>query len=306
MKKLILIIFLLCGMFIGLKSFAIEEKKNIAVFPLTNPINASSYAIYSGATDMFSADLVNALHKYSDLNIIDISTSEKIIQVSGLQRDYDKLTRQYKQKYTIDYDKLDKIAQTIGVDYVVFVYGGFDTEKDFLKSNWKFRCQWIWANPVSSSAELNINSTLIDVHNRDYILEDNARKDISMNEFQKPSSGFGENIVPISKIKKFTRPTANLLANKIHSKIYPNKKEKFSQKDAFVDKFTPNNQEQPNDVNTQEPVNNTPDLNNNVNLNNATVPEENFENNIKPAVNSTNSVNYSRTEKYKNWIQQKL
>ena len=302
MKKLFIIIFLLCGLMISLKSFAVEEKKNIAVFILDTPVNGSSYAIYPAAVNMFASDLVNSLRKYGDVNVIDMDTGKKIIQASGLEQEYGRLEKQYKQKYTVNYEKLDKIAQTMGVSHVVFVYGGFDTQKDFLKSNWKYRCQWIWANPVSSSAELNIGSTLIDTQEHIYVLEDNARKDIPMSVFHEPATAFGENPVPVSKIKKFTGPSAALLADKIHKKIYPTKQDKYSQKDAFVDKFTPNNEAgNPETQNTDyAPANNNYEFAPNNNVQGVTGTD-----NSLPATN-TKGVNYSRTEKFKDWVQEKL
>lgn len=281
MKKtrIFLFLFFLLTILFSTKTFAIEEKKNIAVFPLSVGVNSSSYAIYSKAQDMFAADLVNSLQRYKDTNVIDINTAENILKDANLKKQYEKLIKQYKQRYIIDYDKANEIAAALGVNYIAFIYGGFDSEKSFLKSNWKYRCQWIWANPVKSSAQLNLNTTLIDIKNRKYSLEENVKKDISMDNFYQPSNSFGENIVPISEIKQFTKPNATKIAQKIHAIMYPDKHEKYSQKDAFIEKFIPNGT-----------INNLGD------------------NNQLPAIelNPQNSINEARKENYKQWLQENL
>lgn len=274
MKKFLIYLFLICGVFFASKGFAIEEKKSIAIFPLDVPVSSSSYAIYSSSANMFAADLVNALQKYEDTNVVDIYTSKKILASAGMGNQYEKMVKEYKQNYTIDYEKAEKIAAAIGVSHIAFVYGGFDTQKQFLKSNWKYRLQWIWASPIKSSAQLNINTTLVDVKKHSYVLEENAKKDFPMDNFQEPSQSFGENIVPISEIKKFTKPTAQVVAQKIHTQLYPNANEKYSEKNAFIERFIPNGS------------------------------TENLGDNIPTT--STNPVLDARKNNYKRWIEEKL
>ncbi len=280
MKKFFIFFSLLVFVLFATKIFAVEEKKSIAVFPLDTPVNSSSYSIYSNSANMFASDLVNSLQKYNDMNVVDISTGENILKSTDLFSLYQKIVKEYKQKYTINYEKADKISQALNVDYIAFVYGGFDTQKSFLKSNWKYRFQWIWANPVTPSAQLNINITLIDVKNHNYVLEENVKKDMSMDNFFNPSQNFGENIVPISQIKKFTKPNAQKIAQKIHSVIYPDINAKYSQKDAFIERFTPNgsfdNFGSSNDFSSTD------------------------------SSSLDNSVKNSRKNFYKNWIQEKL
>ena len=274
MRRFFTFLFLICGILFSLKAIAIEEKKNIAVFPLDTPVSSSSYSIYSNSANMFAADLVNALQNYRDTDVVDIYTGKKVLASAGMGNQYEKLVKEYKQNYTIDYEKAQKIAATLGVSHIAFVYGGFDTQKQFLKSNWKHRFQWIWASPIKPSAQLNINTTLIDVKNKQYVLEENAKKDFPMDNFQEPSQSFGENIVPISEIKKFTKPTAQSIAQKIHSELYPDENTKYSEKEAFIEKFIPNGS------------------------------TENFGDNIP--MTSSNPVLDARKNNYKRWIEEKL
>ena len=274
MKRLLIYLFLICGILFSLKSFAIEEKRSIAIFPLDTPVSSSSYSIYSNSANMFAADLVNSLQQYKDTNVVDIYTSKKILASSGLGNQYEKMVKEYKQSYTIDYEKAEKIAAALGVSHIAFVYGGFDTQKQFLKSNWKYRFHWIWASPVKPSAQLNINTTLIDVKKHMYILEENAQKDFPIDNFQEPSQSFGENIVPVSEIKKFSKPMAQSIAQKIHAKLYPDENATYAQQDAFIERFIPNG------------------------------TTENFGDDI-PAT-STNPVLDARKNNYKRWIEEKL
>mgnify|MGYP003292293154 CR=1 FL=1 len=188
---------------------------------------------------MFAADLVNSLQKYKDLDVMDVSNSESILRLAEKTRQYEQLTKQFKQRYIVDYEKAETVARALGVNYLVFIHGGFDTERDFLKSNWKYRCQWIWANPVKSSALLNINITLVDVKNHNIAFQSSIKKDIAMDNFYQPSQNFGENVIPTSQIKKFTLPNSIKIAQQLHSVMYPFLNEKYSQKDAFIDKYIP-------------------------------------------------------------------
>lgn len=240
MKKFLLYLFLICAIIFQPKVDAIEEKKSIAVFPLDTAVSSSSYSIYSAAANMFAADLVNSLQEYDDTTVVDVYSGKKILASCGLGNQYEKLVKEYKKNYTIDYEKAEKIASAIGVSHIAFVYGGFDTQKQFLKTNWKYKFHWIWASPIKSSAQLNINTTLIDVKNHNYVLEENAQKDFPMENFQEPSQSFGENIIPISEIKKFTKPTAEDIAQKIHSELYPDINQKYAEKETFIDKFKTN------------------------------------------------------------------
>ena len=280
MKKFFIFLFLFFTIIITTKSFAVEEKKSIAVFPLDIPVYSSSYSIYANSPNMFASDLVNSLQKYDDINVIDITSGEKILKASNMYQLYEKMIKEYKQKYTIDYDKAEKISSALGVDYIAFVYGGFDTQRDFLKSNWKYRCQWIWASPIKSSALLNINVTLVDIKTRSYSLEENVKKDFSMDNFSEPSQNFGENIVPISQIKKFTKPHAQKIAQKIHSVIYPDLNAKYSQKNAFIESYSTN------EATVNDGVSN--------------YTQNSYQN------EQNNSVIDLRKENYKKWVQEKL
>ena len=75
-------------------------------------------------------------------------------------------------------------------------------------SNWKYRFHWIWASPVKPSAQLNINTTLIDVKKHMYILEENAQKD-----FLKKQAALVE---PVSEIVyyEFEQKRAGMIAQK--------------------------------------------------------------------------------------------
>ena len=290
MKKFLISVLLVCGILFSLKAMAIEERKSVAVFSLDVPVNSSSYAIYSNTQNMFAADLVNSLQSYKDLAVVDIYSTKRVIKSASLENKYERMIKEYKQKYTIDYEKMDEIAAALGVDYVALVYGGFDMEKSFLKSNWKYRFQWIWANPVKSSAQLNINTTLVDVKNRTYVLEGNLKKDIDMDVFQEPSQNFGENIVPISEIKKYTADKAPKLAKKIHDVIYPNKKEKVSKKEAFIERFTPNDTFSEYGL-EKAPANNVE----NIQLENSSTE-----------ISAESSVEDRRKFNYKKWLQERL
>jgi len=281
MKKIIICLVLLFGIIFAQQSFAIEDKKSVAILPLDVPIRSAGYAIFTQTQDMFAAEITNTLQSYKDLDIVDINSSEKIIEAAGLKHSYDKLVKEYKLRYVIDYERLNTIASAIGVDYVVFIHGGFDIEKSFLKSNWKYRCQWIWASPIKSSAQLNVIVTLIDTQKNNIALEEKLTKDIPMENFQEASTVFGENMVPIVQIKKAIKPGATKIAQKIHAIICPLVNQKYSQKNAFVEKFIPNNE-----------VFNNDDYNNNV------MPQNNnYE---------ENPVNNARKESYKNWVEQQL
>ena len=95
-----------------------------------------------------------------------------------------------------------------------------------------------------------------------------------MDNFQEPSQNFGENIIPISEIKKFTKPTAQAIAQRVHSELYPDTSAQYAEKEAFIERFIPNS------------------------------TTENFGDNIP--VESSNPVLDARKNNYKRWLEERL
>ncbi|MDD3593098.1 MAG: hypothetical protein PHX18_00550 [Candidatus Gastranaerophilales bacterium] len=221
MKKfLTLILLTVITVFAANNAFA-AATKNIAVFSLDMPAGGSSYSLYPASVNMFSSDLVNSLNAKQGLKAMDIYTSRQILKLNNLESKYQKMASEYKNNYVIDYKILDEIASSLDVDYVVLVNGGFDTQSSFLKPNIVHKLQWIWAPMATPSAKFELMTTVVDVQNRSYIYEKSLGKDFNINTFQQPAQEFGENIVPVAQIKKYTRPTAQKIASEIYLKIAP-------------------------------------------------------------------------------------
>lgn len=220
MKKFLILLMLTATIFLGSNTFA-ATTKNIAVFSLDMPTGGSSYSIYPASVNMFSADLVNSFNAMPGLKAMDIYTSKQILKINNLEGKYQKLARDYKSNYVIDYKILDEIASALDVDYVVLVNGGFDTQSSFLKPNIVHSLQWIWAPMVTPSAKFELMTSVIDIENRSSIYEKSLGKDFNIQTFQMPSQEFGENIVPVAQIKKYSQPAAQKTASEIYLKIAP-------------------------------------------------------------------------------------
>ena len=67
--------------------------------------------MYVNTQDMFASDLVNSLQGYKDLDIVDIRTAEKIMQIAGIEKEYETFREQMTEASNKgDFKLLDEIC----------------------------------------------------------------------------------------------------------------------------------------------------------------------------------------------------
>ena len=238
MKKILFLTFVFI-FFVAFQANALETTaKSIAVFPVDIQTQGSNYSIYPMTTNLFCADLVNELKVYNDFQPIDLSIKDEIIKESGLTTKYQGLIKEYKNTRTIDYSKLEEIANVLGTQYVIFAHGGFDLQRSAMKPNMFFKLQYIWAPSVTPSTRYDINLILVDVKKHRYMLEKSYKHNFKMDDFLMPSQQFGENVSTLAQIKKFTKPITKLYAGKVYAALYAQGVKKYSDKTVQAENLT--------------------------------------------------------------------
>jgi len=123
---------------------------------------------------------------------------------------------------------LKKIATTLGVENIVFVAGGFDTRQVLFKESLGYKLNLPWADTLSPSYKLNLSITLINANNAIKLYEGNFQKDFKMDNFDIPSQNFGENAIPVDKIKHYSQKLMPEISYQINDKIQLKEYNNFS------------------------------------------------------------------------------
>ena len=253
MKKIFLIFVFI--FFAALQAKALETtSKTIAVFPVDVPTQGSNYSIYPMTTNLFCADLVNELKVYNDFQPMDLSIKDEIIKDSGMTKKYQALISEYKNTRSIDYLKLEEIANVLGTQYVIFAHGGYDLQRSAMKPNMFFKLQYIWAPSVTPSTRYDMNLILVDVKKHRYMLEKSYKHNFKMDDFLMPSQQFGENVSTLAQIKKFSKPITKLYAAKVYAVLYPQGERHFTNKNVQAEKLTVDNTQSQNEYINQTEV----------------------------------------------------
>ncbi|MFH0702461.1 MAG: hypothetical protein V2B14_02845 [bacterium] len=195
--------------------YSIEQIEKIAVFPVNIPQKGAGLNIYPDTLNLISNDIINSLNKTPNLSVLDLNSTENLIKSLGLDKDYQKLLQEYKDSYKLNYNSCALIANKIGVNKILFVSGGFDTQKLMLKRNLLYKLDIPGGAPLVPSYKLNIALTLIDPQSGIIIWENTYKKNLNMENFSIPSQYFGENIIPVEKIKNFSHKISAEVSKKL-------------------------------------------------------------------------------------------
>ena len=194
-------------------TFAAQIKK-IAVFPVDVHTEGSSFSIYSDTISLIANDIINSLNS-KNLTTTDLNSTENALRAKGLYKSYKKMLTDYKNSYTLDYDACSLIAKELGVDRILFVSGGFDTQNAVLKRNLLFSLDIPGTKSIIPMYKLQITLTLIDPQSGIVVWENTYNKDFAIENFAIPSQYLGSNVVPIEKIKKFSSQISAKASDKI-------------------------------------------------------------------------------------------
>lgn len=230
MKKiLIFLTFILVFLSFQSASFA-EQRAKLAVFKVDEPVYGAGYTIFPDVLSIISGDVVNSLNKEANVNVVDMASAESMLTSAGLYKDYKKFLRDYKSKYIIDYDKLSQFADALGVNQIVFVSGGFDTQEMVLKKGLLNYFSFVPilgfigefmpnAKMVDTSYRLNVSAMLIDPQSGIKNWEKTYSKDFSTDCINIPTQYFGADNTAAIKIKSYSSQLSHKIALNIADQL---------------------------------------------------------------------------------------
>lgn len=223
MKTFFKICLILIVLILGVQNFVMAADSSstspkIAVFPVDTPTNGSYYSIYPGSLQLITNDFINYINTNSDIIAVDLNTAENIIANNGLYKKYKHFLGEYKTSYKIDYNFCLKLANTLNVDKIILISGGFDLQKSLLKRNFWYRINFPDAEPLIPSYRYVATFSLIDPQEGTIQWENTYNKDFMVNNFALAGQGFGENVMPIEKLKEFSKEISVKAVNSINEK----------------------------------------------------------------------------------------
>lgn len=204
MKKIIKNLIVILSFLVIANPVFAQKVEKLAVFPVDVPVQGTSITLYPNVLQLISSDIVNALSKASYLNVIDLSSSENLIESSGLKKKYNKLLYDYKTTYSINNDTSALIAKKMGANKILFVSGGFDLQSHIMDRGLLYKLDIPTGQPLIPRYRLNVVLALFDPESGIIIWEDTYSKNFKASNFPLPSQYFSENVVSTEKIKKFS------------------------------------------------------------------------------------------------------
>jgi hypothetical protein len=221
MKKNFFGIIILYIFLISFNSCFADSTRKVVILPLDLPTEASSYSIYPSTLTLISADVANSLARDYKIEVVDINKAQKELTNAGLSKKYKEFIRLYKEKYVFDNNLLGTIGDTIGVENIIFVSGGFDTQKALFKPTKMSILGLPGTDRINPSYELNLMVTLVNTNNSIKLYEDNFRHDFKIENFNVPSQHFAENSVSINEIKTYSQKIARQISYQINTYLKP-------------------------------------------------------------------------------------
>jgi len=229
-KAFYIFISLFISLSLQLATFASNAHK-IAVFPVDVAVYGSSISIYPGSIKMIAGDVFNELWKVSKINHIDNISTIDTLAGTGLDKEYTKFLKNYKSSYTLDYPTLSKIATKLGVNKIILISGGFDTQQVELKRTWGYNCFKSlpgaglagtlipWATDVTPYYQFNVMVALVDTQSGTKLWEKTYSEYFKTNDLGIPTQYFGENVIPVKDLKAFSLKVSNEIAKNITEQI---------------------------------------------------------------------------------------
>jgi hypothetical protein len=249
MKKLFnirfnLIIFLLLCLFLAAASqnaYAVRTSR-LLVSPVDIPTAQSSYGVYPNTVNLIANDIINSLNQNYD--VPDLNFSKELIKSYRLEKDYKNFMMQYRDNRILDYEICNKIHDRLGIDKILLVSGGYDTQNMFLRRSDSYRAtevssmvfpfmrifskDMIFAgfpffvsslhsnfndkDLIAPSYNLKINVAMVDATSGRLMWEKNYNSIIESSKFGNPVNSFGENYAGSEKIRDFSKKIVKKLS----------------------------------------------------------------------------------------------
>lgn len=199
-------------------SFA-EVVDGIAILPLDTAVDGTSYSIYPGTPRLISTDVANQLKLKTNSKILDANDSEMLIKAAGLNSKYKKLAMDYKNTYTVNFNDFKEVSSALGVDKILLIAGGFDTQNMKFKHKWLARLSFPDSEEVIPIYDLNIHMILVDASERAVVWEKGFSEEFNGNDFALPAKNFAENAGSVAQIKNFSFKLSSIATNSMLTKI---------------------------------------------------------------------------------------
>lgn len=208
---------LICSLYLAANFALAEPSQTIAVVTVDAKTPGSMGSIYSNTINLVSSDITNRINMSKKARALDDAYIKKTIKYADLDYDFKTTLTEYKTDYSVNYDRLEKIAKALNADKIIFVTGGFDVTQYLLKAN----------HPILSALELSTDAamikpsykvqvfvSMIDPYQKIVLWSESYEKYVNARNFDYPSSDFAENIVPIAEVKKFSNDISQKVATK--------------------------------------------------------------------------------------------
>jgi len=184
-------------------AWAVNSDK-IAIFPIDIAVYGGNVSIYPVTIGVIANDLANSLTARYNINTLDSSASQNLIKSAGLTNTYRKMIENFQNKYTIDYNSCQLIADKIGANKILLVSGGYDMQNMILEPGKLTVLSIPGLQTVKPSYKLYIMLTLIDPQSGTVIWENTYKKNITGATMPSPSIYFGDNVFQTEKVKTFS------------------------------------------------------------------------------------------------------
>ena len=193
-----------------------QENQTFAVVTVDAKTPGSTGAIYTRALNMVSADITNKINSQKNTKALDDAFIKKTVKYADLTYDYETTLKEYKINYSVNYERLERIAKALNADKIIFVSGGFDVRQYLLKMNHPIlsTLELSDAAVIKPSYKFQVFISMIDPYKKIVLWTDSYEKLLKASSFDYPSSDFAENIVPIGEMKNFSEDVSQKVATK--------------------------------------------------------------------------------------------
>ncbi len=193
-----------------------QEKQTFAVVTVDAKTPGSTGSIYTRAINMVSADITNKINSQKNTLALNDAFIKKTVKYADLTYDYETTLKEYKINYSVNYERLERIAKALNADKIIFVTGGFDVRQYLLRMNHPIltTLELSDAAVIKPSYKFQVFVAMIDPYQKIVLWTNSYEKYLPASSFDYPSSDFAENIVPIAEVKKFSEDVSKEVASK--------------------------------------------------------------------------------------------
>lgn len=198
------------------------------------PLNVT-YILYPGASNLIAQDIVNRINLNDRIKAIPVCNSVETLKQNNILQQGETLIKEYKFTYNINYPALRKVADRLGVNYILLITSGFDIQSSFLKETIWNKLNVPGLDSVNPQYRMISRITLVDPVNEFIVFQKTYNKFIASQEFDLANIAYSPNYAQMSKIKKYTEELANEVTPLVETQIVP---ELMPPKTTFIEQVS--------------------------------------------------------------------